>query len=381
MKPQTVLMGTILSLSIMLASCSKTNPTEPQNKVLTDDVKTKLEAAADKVFLGVDSPGMIALFSAEGEEDFIIKRGVSNTQTGEPMNENQYFRIASNTKTFTCTAILRLADEGKISLDSTISYYLPENNIPGGDKITLRMLGNMTSGLFNYTQDSGFQVMLKANNYLKTFAPDSLLAMAFRNPISFEPGTDYEYSNTNTILLGLLIEKVTGNSVGNVIQEKVLTPLNLKHTHWPTTVFLPSDYCHGYNSGSNKITDVTNCSPSMAYAAGAMISTVPDVKIWVKALAEGQLLSAKMKAERFNWVKDHYGFGVMKVNNWIGHSGSIPGFNSHLFYNPVTKITFVVYVNMDSGSPVEYYSYFFRDILDNPTQKSVSKSLTSSFSF
>jgi D-alanyl-D-alanine carboxypeptidase len=367
MKKLFVLIGSILFLSIMLISYSKdSNPVEPQTKILTEEVKVQLESAADKVFMEVSTPGMIALISVEGEGDYIIKRGVSNKETGEPMSENHYFRIASNTKTFTGAAVLILVDQGKINLDSTISYYLPEYNVPNGDKITVRMLGNMTSGLYNYSDDEGFWSSFRESNFLMTFPPDSLLAIAFRHPSNFAPGTKYEYCNTNIVLLGLLMEKVTGKPVKQVIDEKVIQPLNLKNTYWPDSNFLLSPYSHGYNSDfMGTLIDVTNWNPSWGYTAGVLISTIPDMKIWAKAVAEGKLLSEQMKLERFNWVKDHYGFCVMKVNDWVGHPGTIFGYNSHVFYNSVKKITLIIFANTDTGFPVEYFSDAFRNILDN----------------
>jgi D-alanyl-D-alanine carboxypeptidase len=355
----------LIFLCTVLAGCTKENSSDIQLfRILTGERKAALEAAADSVFMDVNTPGMIALVSVEGEGDYIIKRGVSSLVTGEPMNENSYFRIASNTKTFTGTAVLVLADEGKISLDSVISHYLPEYAIPNGDSITVRMLGNMTSGLYNYSDDPTMWTSFYESNFSKSFPPDTLLAIAFRHPVKFSPGAMYDYCNTNTVLLGLLLEKVTGKPAARVIREKVIEPVGLKHTYWPNSVFLFSPYIHGYNAGYDKLMEATNWDPSWGYTAGALISTIPDMKIWAKALAGGQLLSASMKSERFTWVQDHYGFCVMKAGNWVGHPGSIFGYNSHVFYNSSLKTTLIILVNMDTGTPVEYFSNAFRKILD-----------------
>jgi|WetSurMetagenome_2_1015567.scaffolds.fasta_scaffold207354_1 D-alanyl-D-alanine carboxypeptidase len=368
MKKLFVLIVFIFFLSAMSSSCSNdinSNPVGSQKQILTEELKAQLEAAADSVFLRVSTPGMIALISAEGEADYIIKRGVSNLSTGTPMDENNYFRIASNTKTFTGLALLLLVDEGRINLDSTISYYLPEYNIPNGNKIKIRMLGNMTSGLYNYSDDEGLWTAFIASNFLMTFTPDSLIAISFRHPPNFSPGTNYEYCNTNTVLLGLLMEKVTGKPARQVIEEKVIQPLNLMNTHWPNTIYLLTPYCHGYNSDLiNTLMDATNWNPSWGYTAGALISKLSDLKIWAKVVAEGKLLSEQTKAERFNWIGNHYGFCVMKANNWIGHPGTMFGYNSHVFYNTVSKITLVIFTNTDTGLPVEYFSDAFRNILD-----------------
>jgi len=356
--------ATFLCLCLMITSCSKENSRFDQNKILTRERIEALEAAADSVFAEVSAPGMMALISVEGEGDYVIKRGVSNTVTNKPMDETQYFRIGSITKTFTGTAVLILVDEGKINLDHSIASYLPEYQIPNGDLITIRMLGNMTSGLFNYTDDIEFWMSMYNTNFLNTYTPDSLLAYAFRHPVSFPPGAGYSYCNTNTVLLGLLMEKVTGKSARDVIVEKVIKPMNLTHTYWQNSMFLPSPYMHGYSAMFGTLEDATNWNPTWAYTAGELISTIADLKIWVKACAEGELLSEATKQERFTYVQDHYGFCVMKAGNWIGHPGNIPGFNSHAFYNASLKTAMVIVVNMESGTPVEYFTPAFANILE-----------------
>jgi len=199
----------ILTLFLTVVSCEKENLITPTPQVLTTEVKSELSAITDWVFLETSTPGLIALVSVEGEEDFFIKRGVANLETNEPIHEDNAFRIASVTKTFTGTALLILADEGLVNLDSTIAYYLPEYNIPSGHAITVRMLGNMTSGLFDYSEDPDLWERFFESGYTLYFPPDSLLSIAFRHPLVFQPGTDYMYCNTNTVLLGLLLEKIT----------------------------------------------------------------------------------------------------------------------------------------------------------------------------
>jgi D-alanyl-D-alanine carboxypeptidase len=336
----------------------------PVPKILTEATKAQLETAADAVYAQLKPPGMIALVSVEGEGDFIIKRGVSNRETGRAMNEDYYFRIASNTKTFTGAALLILADEGWINLDKSIASYLPEYNIPNGDRITVRMLGNMTSGLFNYTDDTEFLVPFFESGCSLTFTPAELLAVAFRHLPNFEPGEKYEYCNTNTVLLGLLLEKRTGKPAKQVIEEKVIRPMGLTHTYWPDSVSLATPYTNGYTVSDGVTVDATGWNPSWGYTAGILVSTFADMKIWAKAVAEGTLLSEQAKAERFKWINNHYGFCVMNVDNWIGHPGTMFGYNSHVLYNKGKKITLVILVNMDTGTPVEFFSSAFRAILD-----------------
>lgn len=353
-------------LFVCIASFSCNNGVEyeaPYTSIFTQDVRDKLERAADSVFMKVSTPGMIALFSAEYENDFIITRGVSNIVTNERMKVTDYFRIASNTKTFTGLAVLMLADEGLINLDSSISYYLPEKNIPNGYDIKVRMLGNMTSGLFNYSDDENLWLTFQASNFLETFPPDTLLAIAFRHPPKFPPGTSYEYCNTGIVLLGLLMEKVTGKTAEEIFREKILIPANMNSTYWPNSIYLVSPYIHGYNSDYGSLLDATNWNPSWGYTAGILISNFYDMKKWSKIVAGGHFLSDKMKAERFAWINNHYGFCVIKAGNWIGHPGSISGFNSHVLYNNALQASMVILTNTDSGSPIEAFSDAFRKIL------------------
>ena len=347
------LSGLDLIAPALLAGCGGTDA-----QILTQKVKAQLEAATDSVFAQLKPPGVIALISVDGEDDYIIRRGVSNPLTAAAMNEENYFRIASNTKTFTGAAVLILVDEGKINLDASIASCLPQYSIPNGEQVTVRMLGNMTSGLFDYLYDEALLQPYLAGAYSLTYTPDQMLAAAFRHPANFEPGARYEYCNTNLVLLGLLLEKVTGKPARQVLHEKVILPMGLSHTYWPDSGELPTPYTHGYTeSDSGELLDASLWNPSVAYTAGALVSTMADMKRWAKAVAEGQLLTEATKAERFKWVDKHYGFCVMKSGDWIGHAGTIWGYNSHVFYNTARKIVYVILVNSAMPTtPVESFT-------------------------
>ncbi|MFZ4481363.1 MAG: serine hydrolase domain-containing protein [Rhodoferax sp.] len=358
------LSGLDLIAPALLAGCGGTDALRPP-RVLTQDVKAQLEAATDAVFAQVKPPGMIALISVEGEGDYLIQRGVSDRLSGAPMNQANYFRIASNTKTFTGAAVLILVDEGSIHLDTPIASYLPQYKIPNGERISVRMLGNMTSGLFDYLYDEELLRPFIAGAYSLTYTPDQMLAAAFRHPPNFEPGASYEYCNTNIVLLGLLMEKVTGKPARQVLHEKVILPMGLAHTYWPDTGELPSPYTHGYTeSEGGEILDASHWNPSVAYTAGALVSTLADMKLWARAVAEGWLLSEAMKAERFKWINNHYGFCVMKAGDWIGHPGTIWGYNSHVFYNTAKKASYLILVNSAMPqTPVESFTAALLPIL------------------
>jgi len=352
-------------------SCKESSiPTEPQIKTLNAETIEKLQAAADKVMMENQTPGMMAYISVDGEgEGIYITRGVSNLATSEPMNINNSFRIGSITKTVTTEAVLILVDEGKIDLNQSISFYLPELNIPSGDKITIPMLANMSSGLFNYTDDMNLWTPYINSNGEKTFTPEELLALSFSHPLLFEPGTEYNYCNTNTVLLGLLIKKVTGKEVRDVFNEKIFQPLGMKNTFWPNTRYLPYPYNHGYTAQlTGSLIETTNWNASWGDAAGILISNISDMKIWTKEMYDCKLLSDKMKSERFAWIDDepggkYSGFGIEKVFDWVGKAGSLPGYNSETWYNPVKKITIIINTNSWDGMPADNVFASFIDIL------------------
>ncbi len=343
-------------IPITFISCQKDSPDE-KAVVLTKEMRLAMQAAADKIFTEYDTPGLLAVISVEGEPDYVIKRGTANLATGEPMNEHNAFRIGSVTKTFTGTVVLLLADQDLISLDSSINTYLPDKNIPSGELITVRMLGNMTSGLFNYSDDPSLWEPFIESGFTLNFPPDSLLAIAFRQPLNFSPGTAYEYCNTNTVLLGLLIERITGKTAGEAIQLMVLQPLKLNETYMGGTYFRAGPYTHGYSLLDDGLLDATNWNPSWGYTAGAMISTPSDLKRWAKYLTDGKLLSEKAKAERYNTGNNPYGFAMEVASyhghHWFGHPGLLPGYNTQLWYNPEKKVTLVINSNTDNNAPAE----------------------------
>ncbi|MCK9209926.1 MAG: beta-lactamase family protein [Ignavibacteriaceae bacterium] len=361
----------VFLIAFIAISCKESSsPTGPQIKTLNSETIEKLQTATDEIMMNTQAPGLMAYIGVDGEgEGIYITRGVSNLVTSEPMSINNYFRIGSITKTITTEAVLILVDEGKIDLNQSISFYLPDLKIPSGEKITIPMLANMTSGLYDYADEDLINSLSNSHGQ-KVFTPDQLLTGAFSYPMRFEPGTKYEYCNTNYLLLGLLITKVTGKPVMDIFTEKIFQPLGMKNTFWPNTSYMPYPYSHGYFlESNNSLTDVTNWNPSWADAAGCLISNFSDLKIWAKEVNERKLLSDKMKSVRYAWVDGDIpgvtssGFGLEKAWDWIGKTGAIMGYNSQLFYNPIKKITILINTNSMDGYPASSTFAAFANIL------------------
>lgn len=348
-----LLLLTVSVLSLHCLSCKDgSSVTEPSPTILTTETISKLNAAADKVMRSFPIPGMIACISAEGEGELLIARGVGNLSTNDPMSTGNNFRMASVTKTFTTETVLILVDEGKIDLNKTLSYYLPEYNIPGKDQITIRMLGTMRSGLIDCINDPDLNTAYFNSQGTIKFTPEQLIVPLLTSQLKFTPGSQFDYCNSNTILLGLIIKKVTGKEVKDVFQEKIFQPLGLTHTFWPETNYLPFPYHHAYEKLGGTLTDMTYYGNSIGYSAGILISNLADLTIWAKELSERKLLSANTKIERFQMGDNStYSFGLDHMGDWVGHSGGIFGWNSMVYYNTVKKVSIVVHTNTLENTP------------------------------
>ncbi|MFG3000491.1 serine hydrolase domain-containing protein [Streptomyces sp. NPDC048340] len=318
---------------------------------LTAAVAAQLDDAVRRALRETRVPGVVVGLWAPGKGSYVKAFGVADKATGAPMKADLNMRIGSETKTFTVTALLRLVDRGKVRLDDTIGTYV--SGVPNGDRITLRQLAGMRSGLFNYSEDDAFNTAL--DDELKhPFTPRQLLGYSFKHPVQFAPGEEFEYSNTNLILIGLVLEKVTGRPLHEVIQRDVLEPAGLHRTLFPTGAEFPEPHAHGYTdqSASGRTVDSTDWNPSWAWAAGAVISDLQDLRSWARTLATGTLLTPATQAERLKTTPTGipgagYGLGIFDVQGWIGHNGSLPGYESLTVYLPREKATMVVLLNTD----------------------------------
>ncbi|KQX50797.1 MULTISPECIES: serine hydrolase domain-containing protein [unclassified Streptomyces] len=318
---------------------------------LTPAVAARLDQAIQDVQKEAGVPGVTVALSAPGKGTYIRSFGVADTETHRPMESGLYMRIGSETKTFTVTALLQLVDRGKVGLDDPISRYV--DGVPNGDKITLRQLAAMRSGLFNYTADEDFFKALTTNPE-RSFTPQELLDYAFEHPVQFQPGAGFEYSNTNTVVLGLVVEKVGGMPLQDFIRKNIVGPTGMSRTSFPTDAAFPSPHTHGYTeqTASGQLEDATDWNPSWGWAAGAMISDLQDLRTWARVVATGTLLTPKTQAERLRVYPGDtpgsgYGLGIFDIQGWIGHNGSLPGYQSLTVYLPEAKATLVILLNTD----------------------------------
>ncbi|MCX5377583.1 serine hydrolase [Streptomyces sp. NBC_00091] len=319
---------------------------------LTPAVAAQLDEAVLKVLKEARVPGVTVALSAPGKGEYVRSFGVADKATGAPMRTDMNMRIGSVTKTFTVTALLQLVDAGKAGLDDPIGKYVA--GVPNGDRITLRELAGMRSGLFNYSEDEGFFKALTGDPR-RPFTPQELLGYSFRHPVRFEPNAKFEYCNTNLILLGLVVEKVSGTPLDRYVNDRVVKPAGLRHTLFPADARFPSPHAQGYTdqTASGKTEDAADWNPSWGWAAGAMISDLDDLRSWARTLATGTLLTPATQAQRLKVVPAlpgaGYGLGIFDVQGWIGHNGSLPGYGALVVYLPQSQATLVLLLNTDIG--------------------------------
>jgi D-alanyl-D-alanine carboxypeptidase len=307
-------------------------------------------------------PGALIYVDDPGQGSWTTALGIGNLASRQSMQVNNFMRIASITKTMTATVILQLVDQGKLRLDDPVSTYQPQ--VPNGAHITIRELLNMTSGLFSYTDDEGFQQAFFANPS-KVWQPSELLAIAFKHPPKFAPGKGWYYDNTNYILLGLIIEQLTHLPAAQALQHYLFGPLGMRQTSLPplSSSALPDPHAQGYlyradGTGTGPLLNVTDWNPSWGWTTGGVISTVHDMQIWAKALATGQLLSAATQQQRLSWENlgtwlgkpFRYGLGVADYAGFLGHNGGVSGFTSWMGYQPQTGATIIVLTNLTAAA-------------------------------
>jgi D-alanyl-D-alanine carboxypeptidase len=315
--------------------------------------RAAIDAALGKAFTATKAPGVVVVIWIPGELSYVATRGVSDTKTKQPMRVEDHFRIGSITKTFTATLLLIFADEKKLGLDDPVSKYAAW--VPNGDNITLRMLANMTSGLHSYTEDDEW-VRIAFSDFKRVWTPRELVDVGIKHAPDFAPGQGWHYSNTSYVLLGMILEQVAGKKIQDSFDEKIFKPLKLTQTAWPVGDALPKPYAHGttVQTLDDKLDDATNRSPSWAFTAGELVSTMADLRTWVVSYATGSLISPEMQKQRLTWMTlppntpEHaYGIGIGIDHGWLGHTGELPGYNCAAYYLPEKKAVIVVMVNTD----------------------------------
>ncbi|PBC45344.1 serine hydrolase [Rhodococcus sp. ACPA1] len=379
-RTKTIAASLVAAAVMTVAACGTSQPTSTQSATATTGTEpayaATLEPLIDRLMKDNAIPGAVVLITSPDQGDWSATFGTTTIDENKPMSMDDHFRIGSNTKTMTSTVILQLVQEGRLSLDDPVSKYRP--GVPNGDKITIAQLSDMHSGLYSYTFDPQFNATLDRDPD-KVWTPDELLAIAFSHPVNFPPGEKFDYSNTNIILLGVIIEQLTGRSAAEAFAQRIFEPLGLEHTSLPAPAdsSIPEPHPQGYSFGTNvstidtyalpadeqaaavagtlKPNNETNANPSWAWTAGGAISTVADMATYVKALVGGGLLDEQTQKIRLDSIQPTdpanptaagYGLGIARFGPLIGHDGQIPGFMTFMGMDPNTDLRIVIGTNL-----------------------------------
>jgi D-alanyl-D-alanine carboxypeptidase len=294
--------------------------------------------------------------------------GYADLPTHRPLTTADHFRIGSNTKTFVISVLLQLVDEGKLSLDDPLSKFDLGVTIPNARKITVREVCQMRSGLFEVYDTPVFDHMSVTGNM--TFNPRTLIAWAVKVQPYFAPGKGYKYSNTNYLILGLLIEALTKDSVGDQIHKRLVVPFGLTQTTYPGTQAMPNPWAHGYGLDKQQNwEDVSGTIPvSLMGAAGEMISDMADMHRWVKLYVTGKTNGPATQRARMTCISTgqgnlSFGLGIGCSAGWYGYTGGLPGYNTANYYFPAQRLTVVAWVSQQRDAPFPgVANAIFRDI-------------------
>jgi D-alanyl-D-alanine carboxypeptidase len=343
-------------LVLPLISCGGETVLAP---AFSEELQEQMQATVENVMEQANIPGAVVGVWAPDMGEWVATFGTADITSGREMAKEDKVRIASNTKTFTATLVLLLAGEGLLDLDDRLEEYI--QGVPYGNEITIRQLLNMTAGIYSFSEDVDFLEAFTADPLME-MTPQESLDIALTHPPDFPPGQGWHYSDTNYEILGMIVEQVTGNAIEDEMQARIIEPLGLSNTSFPTTPDMPEGHSRGYVLESDgNLVDYTRVNPSVPWAGGAMISNLEDLKIWAKALATGELLSPNMHEQQLEWVEvpelanveGKYGLGIMSLGGFQGHNGAIFGYNSTVLYLPEDDATIVVLLNKSTNSSQE----------------------------
>jgi D-alanyl-D-alanine carboxypeptidase len=325
----------------------------------TDDTTptaTRYDTAVRRVMALYRTPGALASVRVPGEEEWRQAYGYADVATRRPLDFADHFSIRSVTKSYTVTLILQLVRDQALTLDDKLDRFV--TGIPNGHLITIADLAGMQSGIADYSASEQF---LKdfGSDFTRPFTQEQLVAYAVPASPRFAPGAQYEYSNTNTVLLGMIVEKLTGLTMAQALGVRILGPLGLRDTSYPYVAPLPAPHPTPYDTdiGTGVAEPVPLITPTSLAASGAMVSTLDDMQAWGQALGDGRLIGAALQQERVSRARavtngpeyDAYGLGIGILDGWWGHTGTGIGFQAATFYDPRTHATIAVLVNSTPG--------------------------------
>jgi CubicO group peptidase (beta-lactamase class C family) len=301
----------------------------------------------------VDSKKFMGSILVARNDQILLDKGYgyANLEWQVPNSPDTKFRLGSITKQFTAACVLLLEERGKLKTDDPVKKYLPD--APAAwDHITIYNLLTHTSGIPNFTDFPDYHA---SESTLAT--PEQLVARFRDKPLQFQPGEDWHYSNSNYVLLGYLIEKITGQRYQDFVEENLLKPLGMQNSGYDSNTAIIPHRAAGYSPGPNGPVNAGYVDMSIPFSAGALYSTTHDLLRWEQGLFAGKLLSVESFEKMTTPYKRDYACGLtaytVNGHKVIAHGGGINGFSTMLAYYPDDKLTVIALGNIESGASAE----------------------------
>lgn len=321
----------VITIFSTLAACGDTEPAPPPE--LDPAEIAAIETLADEA-IAAGIPG-VALAIQVGGQTVQIARGVADRATGAPLTPQHRFRVGSVAKSVLASIAFQLVDEGKLRLGDTVEQHLP-GQVTGNPHATIEQVLRLQSGIFDHAADPRYLAPYLAGNFEHAYTPQQLLALSNDHPPVFAPGERFHYSNTNYVIIGLVIEKLTGQSLADVVAQRITRPLGMTATTMPLGSDMEAPFAHGYLVGMGDPIDVTRISASSTFGHGNLVSTPADLNRLFGALVAGKVVSPQHFPTMFTpdaRIETHYGVGVFVWDDfpcgaWVGHEGSVAGYDT-----------------------------------------------------
>lgn len=353
-------------------------PLQPFDPALAAELQRILDQSVADGYI----PGITLSVSLPGYKPWVGVSGVADRTQLTPMTPDTRVRIASISKTFTAIVVLQLVEEGKLGLDTPLEEYLP-GLLRNGEAITVRQLLQHTTGLYDYLEDRNF-VVRAYQTPARVWAPSELVKYAVQFPPAFAPGAadNWDYSSTNYVILGMIVEQVTGRTLGQELRERIFEPLGMGASYFAPEESVEGPYARGYS----RSIDQSNAPMSLVFGTASIVATASDVRRFGEALLNGDLLSPAMQEQMFGFVSGYgqynmpaleYGLGVMRnrlptsversdaARTVVGHIGGFGGFRSALWAAPESGATLALGINQAATDPNLLAAPIFEAILNS----------------
>lgn len=306
------------------------------------------------------------------QDEEVLTVALGESMAGVPAAENMHYRVGGVAYTCLAMVLLRLAEKRRLSLDDRLARWYPK--LPQADVVTLRMLANCSSGYPDYVQSEAFRTA-NLKEPFRQWRAQELVDLGLAKPLQYQPGTNWNYSHTNFVILGEVLRQVGGKPIGQLLDEEVFKPLGLKETESPDTAALRSPALHAFSRDRGIYEDCTFWSPSWAYPA-QMTSTLHDLGVLARALSTDKLLSKKSRKELRtpnSAGPGIYGLGIILLNDWLAVNPNINGYSSIFAHLPSRRLSIVVTTTLGqkSAPDVAHRTLIFKEIVkllapDNP---------------